>query len=81
MLDNLNKKLGLHPEPSIFHLHISEKFKEKVNYPDVTIIDLSIVTSVLWHNDVPKKHRFKFLKEMEQAGLIKFKNRRKIEIL
>ena len=60
---------------------IEDKIKEKINYPYVTVLDIPTANNIFWRYNVPKHCRFKMLKEMEQLKLIKFINRKKLEIL
>ena len=82
MLENLKDKLNLNSkQQGIFHNLIYEKFKEKSSNSINSIIKRNEVRIILYNSHVPIKFHQDFLKEMQDFGLIKLKNKQNIEIL
>lgn len=65
----------------VFHLFIFEKIKEKNPNLLNKVIRRDEALKVLWHYNIPKVCRHKFLEEMQHFGLIRLKDKQNIELL
>ncbi len=87
MLDKLTEELNLNNRPSIIHKYIHQKILERgskllKDIPvDETKIERVCMRSFLSRYMIPIEIQNTFLKEMENYGLIKIKNKKVIEII
>ena len=66
-------------QQSVYHNYIAFKLKEKFKFQ--TNIKRKQVREFLYPYAIPKPLRNTFIKEMEQFGLIKIKDKQNIELL
>lgn len=81
MSDELETKVKEKGNVSCFHTFIAEKLKAKAEEEHTNILSRDKVKYVLRTHTIRKEYRQRFIKEMEDYGLIRVKNKRNIEII
>ncbi len=80
MLGEIKKELGIKTRtPGIFHKFIAEKIKLKLN--GNTTIKRKDIRTLLYCHAISIQMQERFLKEMENYGLIKIIDKQNIQIL
>jgi len=70
----------------VMHLYLYEKIKQRMaenpeSLEEKVVIKRGFIDKVFWGYQIPHEYRAKFLREMEQYGLIKIMKGRKIKLL
>ena len=80
MLENIKRELGIKTRtPGVFHKFIAEKLKEKCD--GTNILKHKEVRTLLYCHAVHLQMQERFLKELENCGLIKILDKQNIEVL
>ncbi len=81
MLSSIKEKLLINREPGIFHSMIYEKLKNKSSVSENNVLKRKDVKFLLGKHTIHKESQDRFLKEMQDFGLIKIKNKQNIELI